>query len=66
MAPLTLVGATPRYLDEIVIASAVMTAADEGIEPVVRCDESSTLDWNGVTQVTLHAAACAPTSKYSR
>jgi hypothetical protein len=51
MAPLTLVGDAPRYLQEIDITASVTTAADEGIDPVIRQGDLSRLDWTGVHQV---------------
>ena len=51
MAPLTLVGDAPRYLQEIDIVTTVTTATDEGIGPVIHNSEFSALDWSGVAQV---------------
>src|SRR5262245_611131 len=51
MAPLTLVGDAPRFLQEIDITAAVTTSTAEGITPLMRTSEFSSLDWTGVTQV---------------
>lgn len=51
MEPVTLVGDAPRCLQEIDITATVPSAADEGIEPVIRQGDLSRLDWTGVHQV---------------
>lgn len=51
MAPLTLVGAAPRYLKEIDLVATVPTQTDQGIQPVIEDSELSSLDWTGVEMV---------------
>jgi hypothetical protein len=51
MAPLTLVGDAPRFLQEIDVTATVTTPTDEGINPLLHTSEFSSLDWTGVTQV---------------
>jgi len=51
MAPLTLVGDAPRYLQEIDITATVTSPTDEGVTPLIHTSEFSSLDWTGVTQV---------------
>lgn len=51
MAPVRLVGDAPRYLQEIDITATVVTAADEGIDPVIRQGDLARLDWTGIYQV---------------
>src|SRR5262249_10861987 len=51
MAPLTLVGDAPRYLQEIDLVATVTTFTDEGIQPVINNSDLSALDWSGVTMV---------------
>jgi hypothetical protein len=50
MAPLTLVGDAPRYLQEIDIVATVETTTDRGIEPIIEDSDFSALDWRGVRQ----------------
>jgi len=51
MAPLTLVGAAPRYLREIDLVATVPTASDQGIQPLIDGSELASLDWTGVEMV---------------
>jgi predicted CXXCH cytochrome family protein len=51
MAPLTLVGDAPRYLQEIDIVATVETTTDRGIEPIIEDSDLSALDWSGITMV---------------
>jgi hypothetical protein len=51
MAPITLYGDTPRFLQEIDIVASVTTQTDQGIEPLIRDSEFSSLDWRGVKMV---------------
>jgi hypothetical protein len=51
MAPITLYGDAPRYLQEIDITASVTTRIDQGIEPLIRDSEFSSLDWGGVKMV---------------
>jgi hypothetical protein len=51
MAPLTLVGDAPRYLQEIDVIATVPSATDDGIDPVIAQGDLSRLDWTGVHQV---------------
>ena len=51
MAPLTLVGDAPRYLQEIDIMATVPSATDDGIDPIIEQGDLSRLDWTGVHQV---------------
>jgi hypothetical protein len=51
MEPLTLVGDTPRYPQEIDILATVPSPGDLGIEPLVQNSEFSSLDWGGVAMV---------------
>ncbi len=51
MAPLTLVGDAPRFLQEIDIVASVTTEVDEGIAPVTREGDLQRLDWTGIAQV---------------
>lgn len=51
MPPFTIVGDSPRYLQEIDITATVTTTIDQGITPVIQSSEFSSLDWKGVTQV---------------
>lgn len=51
MAPLTLVGAAPRYLREIDLVATVPTATDQGIQPLLDASELAALDWTGVEMV---------------
>lgn len=47
----TLVGLTPRFLQEIDIVESVPTATDVGIDPLISSGRVSGLDWAGVQQV---------------
>jgi hypothetical protein len=51
MAPLTLVGDAPRYLQEVDIIATVPSATDDGIDPIIEQGDLSRLDWTGVHQV---------------
>ena len=51
MAPLTLVGDAPRYLQEIDIVATAETPTDRGIEPIIEDSDLSALDWRGITMV---------------
>ena len=52
MAPLTLVGAPPRYLQEVDIAVTTPTSTtDQGITPLIHGGELAGLNWNGVHPV---------------
>jgi hypothetical protein len=51
MAPITIVGDAPRYLQEIDITATVTTNTDQGIMPVIQSSEFSSLDWKGITLV---------------
>lgn len=51
MAPVTLVGAAPRYLQEIDLVATVPTADDQGIQPLIDNGELASLDWTGVEMV---------------
>ena len=51
MAPITLVGAAPRYLREIDLVATVPTASDQGIQPLIDDSELASLDWTGVEMV---------------
>jgi hypothetical protein len=51
MAPLTLVGAAPRYLKEIDLVATVPSQSDQGIQPLIDGSELSSLDWTGVEMV---------------
>ena len=51
MAPITLYGDASRYLQEIDIVASVTTQTDQGIEPLIRDSEFSSLDWRGVKMV---------------
>ena len=51
MAPLTLVGAAPRYLQEIDLVATVPSPSDEGIQPLLDDSELASLDWSGVKMV---------------
>jgi hypothetical protein len=51
MAPVTLAGAAPRYLQEIDLVAAVPGPVDRGIQPLVDGGELASLDWSGVRQV---------------
>lgn len=51
VAPLTLVGDAPRYLQEIDIVATVETPTDRGIEPIIENSDLSALDWRGITMV---------------
>lgn len=48
MAPITLVGDAPRYLQEIDIVATVPSSGDQGIQPLIQASELSSLDWTGV------------------
>jgi predicted CXXCH cytochrome family protein len=50
-APLKLLGAAPRFLQEIDITESVASATDEGIRPLITNSGASSLDWRGVEQV---------------
>lgn len=51
IAPITLVGTAPRYLQEIDIVASTTTTTDQGITPIITSGELSSLNWTGVTQV---------------
>jgi len=51
IAPLTLVGDAPRYLQELDIVATVETPTDRGIEPIIENSDLSDLDWRGITMV---------------
>lgn len=51
MAPLTLVGDAPRYLQEIDLVATVPTQGDQGIQPLIDDGELASLDWTGVEMV---------------
>jgi hypothetical protein len=51
MAPLTLVGNAPRYLQEIDLVATVPTQGDQGIQPLIDDSELSSLDWTGVEMI---------------
>src|SRR6185295_16506892 len=51
MAPLTLAGAAPRYLQEIDVVASVPTQNDQGIQPLITSGELAALDWSGVKMV---------------
>jgi hypothetical protein len=51
MAPITLAGDAPRYLQEIDLVATVPTADDQGIQPLIDNSEFSSLDWTGVEMV---------------
>src|SRR5438270_6460932 len=45
IAPITLVGNPPRYLQEIDIVSSAMTPTDQGVEPLIASGALGNLDW---------------------
>ncbi len=47
----TLVGLTPRYLQELDIVESVPSATDTGIDPLITGGRVAGLDWSGVQQV---------------
>jgi hypothetical protein len=52
MAPITLVGAAPRYIQEVdIVATTPPSTTDAGITPLIQNSEFSFLDWSGVTAV---------------
>lgn len=52
MAPITLVGNTPRYLQEVdIVVNTPPSNTDDGIAPLINQGEFSTLDWTGVAFV---------------
>jgi hypothetical protein len=51
MAPLTLAGDAPRYLQEIDITATVATPTDEGVAPLRTQGDLSRVDWSGIQQV---------------
>lgn len=51
MAPVTLVGDAPRYLQEIDVVATVPTPSDQGIQPLLDSSELASLDWTGVEMV---------------
>ncbi|MGH8590434.1 MAG: cytochrome c3 family protein [Gammaproteobacteria bacterium] len=51
MAPLTLAGDAPRYLQEIDITASVVTAADHGVTPLFTQGDMARVDWSGIHQV---------------
>ena len=52
MAPITLVGDAPRYVQEIdVVANTPPSNQDLGIAPLINNSEFSALDWRGVQMV---------------
>jgi hypothetical protein len=51
MAPLTLAGDAPRYLQEIDVVATVPTPDDRGIQPLMTSGELASLDWTGVEMV---------------
>ena len=51
MAPLTLIGEAPRYLQEIDLIATAETATDLGIQPIIESGDLAGLDWDGVSMV---------------
>lgn len=51
MAPVTLVGDAPRYLQEIDLMATAPTPDDRGIQPLIASGELASLDWSGVEMV---------------
>src|SRR6185436_5309737 len=51
MAPVTLVGTAPRYLQEIDLVASVPSQSDQGIQPLLDDSELASLDWTGVRMV---------------
>ena len=51
MAPVTLAGDAPRYLQEIDVVASVPTQEDLGIQPLIEGSELASLDWSGVKMV---------------
>ncbi len=51
MAPVALVGAAPRYLQEIDLVATVPSQEDLGLQPLMESGELASLDWSGVEQV---------------
>lgn len=51
MAPVTLVGDAPRYLQEIDLVASAPTPDDQGIQPLLAGGELASLDWSGVKMV---------------
>lgn len=51
IAPVTLVGGAPRYLQEIDLVATVPTPEDQGIQPLLTNSELASLDWSGVKMV---------------
>ena len=51
MAPLTLAGDAPRYLQEIDLVASVPGTVDRGIQPLLAGGELASLDWSGVEPV---------------
>jgi len=51
IAPLTLVGDAPRYLQEIDLVATVATTTDRGIEPIIENSDLAALDWSGIIMV---------------
>lgn len=41
----------PRYIDELDITATIVTATDQGIEPLKHSGDMASLDWRGVQQV---------------
>src|SRR5262245_56246140 len=52
MAPLTLVGNPPRYLQEVdIVVTTSTTTTDQGLAPLVQSSELAGLNWSGVEPV---------------
>lgn len=50
-SPRTLVGLTPRFIQELDIVESVPSAVDDGIAPLITNSGLSGLNWSGATQV---------------
>ena len=48
--PLQLLGGAPRYLQEIDLTESVVSATDQGLEPLIASSAVAALDWHGVRQ----------------
>jgi len=48
IAPIVLVGERPRFAQEIDITERIVTATDQGIEPLLHSGELARLDWRGI------------------
>jgi hypothetical protein len=51
IAPFTLLGNAPRYLQEVDITATAETTTDQGIQPIVQSGDLARLDWSGVKMV---------------